>query len=130
VNSAENKLAQNRAIRWQDQNALSMGYTLGPEKYTNLKTYEVLDRPVMKSFQKHPGNQVPEAQEIIKGTNDLNQSILKSQKHVKSLKIIGQKLDANARSKEVQMSIDSALLKKRRELADHRWAPAAAKYVK
>lgn len=66
VSSAENKLAQNRAVRWHDQNTIALKYTLGPEKSTNLMTYEQLDRPVMKSFQKHPGNQVPEAQEIAK----------------------------------------------------------------
>lgn len=66
VCSAENRLAQNRAIRWQDVNGISLKYTLGPEKSTNLFIYEELDRPIIKNFQKHPGNQLPEAQEIIK----------------------------------------------------------------
>lgn len=35
----------------------------------NLQTYERLDRPIIKNFQRHPGNQVPEAQEIIKVRN-------------------------------------------------------------
>ncbi len=66
MSSAENQLAQNRAVRWQDLNTISLKYTLGPEKNTNLNTYERLDRPIIKNFQKHPGNQVPEAQEIQK----------------------------------------------------------------
>lgn len=66
MSSAENKLAQNRAVRWQDLNTISLKYSLGPEKSTNLSINEQLDRPVIKSFQKHPGNQLPEAQEIIK----------------------------------------------------------------
>lgn len=66
LSSAENKLAQNRAIRWQDLNTVAMKYTLGPEKSTNLMISEQLDRPIIKTFQKHPGNQLPEAQEIIK----------------------------------------------------------------
>ena len=66
VSSAENKLAQNRAVRWHDLNNISLKYTLGPEKSTNLFTYEQYDRPIIRSFQKHPGNQLPEAQEIAK----------------------------------------------------------------
>lgn len=64
IGQAENKLAQNRANRWQELNELALKYSLGPEKYTNLQTYEKLDRPVMRTFQRHPGNQVPEAQKI------------------------------------------------------------------
>lgn len=33
---------------------------------SDLMTHERLDRPIMKVFQRHPGTQVPEAQEIIK----------------------------------------------------------------
>lgn len=66
MSSGENRLAQNRAIRWNDLNSISYKYSLGPEKSTNLFTYENLDRPIIKSFQRHPGNQLPEAQEIHK----------------------------------------------------------------
>ena len=130
LSSAENKLAQNRAVRWQDLNYIAYNYSLGPEKYTNLSIYETVDRPIMKSFQKHPGNQVPEAQEIIKSSRDLMDSIAQSERNIKSLKIIGQKLDQSAKNKETQMALDNALLKKRRALSDHRWAAAASKYVK
>jgi hypothetical protein len=66
VGIAENKLAQNRAVRWNELSDLAFKYSLGPEKSTNLQTYERLDRPIIKTFQRHPGNQVPEAQEIIR----------------------------------------------------------------
>ncbi len=66
VSSAENQLANNRAVRWHDLNEISYKYSLGPEKSTNLNLYEKLERPIIKTFQKHPGNQVPEAQEIHK----------------------------------------------------------------
>lgn len=156
LSSAENRLAQNRAVRWQDQNTMSLKYTLGPEKSTNLSTCEHLDRPVIKHFQKHPGNQLSEAQEIVKvcaynfiyikaprnlmlnypnyyheqkqNTEILEKSIDKSDKHIKTLRVIGRKLDASARDKEFQHSIDSALLRRRREMSDHRWVPE--KYVK
>ena len=66
VSSAENQLANNRAVRWHDMNEIAYKYSLGPEKSTNLNLYEKLERPIIKTFQKHPGNQVPEAQEIHK----------------------------------------------------------------
>jgi hypothetical protein len=66
VSSAENQLANNRAVRWHDLNEISYKYSLGPEKSTNLNLYEKLERPIIKTFQKHPGNQVPEAQDIHK----------------------------------------------------------------
>lgn len=66
ISSSENRLAQNRAIRWKDLNNVSHKYTLGPEKSSNLFTYERLDRPIVSNFQKHPGNQLFEAQEISK----------------------------------------------------------------
>ena len=66
VGIAENKLAQNRSVRWNELSEIALKYSLGPEKNTNLQTYERLDRPIIKTFQRHPGNQVPEAQETIK----------------------------------------------------------------
>lgn len=128
ISSAENQLAANRAVRWQDLNNISLKYTLGPEKNSNMNTYERLDRPIIKNFQKHPGNQVPEAQEIIKGTDALKESVKISENHIKTLKIIGQKLDANMKEKEAQAQLDCSLLRRRRELNDHRWNPVS--YVK
>ncbi|CAF0819765.1 unnamed protein product [Brachionus calyciflorus] len=128
VSSSENRLAQNRAIRWQDLNNISHKYTLGPEKSTNLFTYERLDRPIASNFQRHPGNQLPEAQEISKGSDLLSNSLLKSEQHIRTLKVIGKKMDQNAKEKEFQHSLDTTLLRRRRELSDHRWVPE--KYVK
>ena len=48
--------------------------------------------------------------------------------HIKTLKIIGQKLDANMKEKEAQAQLDCSLLRRRRELNDHRWNPVS--YVK
>jgi hypothetical protein len=47
---------------------------------------------------------------------------------MKTLKIIGQKLDASAQIKTVQYSLDSGLLRKRREKVNHQWVPV--NYVK
>ena len=63
--SAENALAQNRASRWQELSEVALNYSLGPEKSTNLQTYEQINRPIIRSYQKHPGNQVPEVSNLI-----------------------------------------------------------------
>ncbi len=34
----------------------------GPISSANLKISERLDRPIIRTFQRHPGNQVPDAQ--------------------------------------------------------------------
>ncbi len=65
MNSAENNLAQNRAVRWQALTEVSLGYTLGPEKSTSLQTYEQVTRPIIRNYQKHPGNQLPEVDQTI-----------------------------------------------------------------
>ena len=72
MSTCENRTALNRSVRWQELNDYALKYAQGPEKATNLKTYETLDRPIIKNFQKHPGNQVPEAQEIIKVSHLIN----------------------------------------------------------
>jgi hypothetical protein len=66
MNLAENRISQNRAIRWQELTEISHKYSLGPEKCSNLELYEKFNRPLIKNYQKHPGHQVPEAQALIK----------------------------------------------------------------
>ncbi len=63
---SENKLAQNRVVRWSELSQISLKYSLGPEKSSNTQLYEKIDRPIIKNYQRHAGNQLSEAQEIIK----------------------------------------------------------------
>ncbi|CAF1655690.1 unnamed protein product, partial [Didymodactylos carnosus] len=61
VSLGENGLAQNRAQRWLDLTCAAQKANSGPTSYSYLKTAERLDRPIIRTFQRHPGNQVPEA---------------------------------------------------------------------
>jgi hypothetical protein len=59
-------LAQNRAHHWHDLTMTAQRANAGPLSSPHLKTSERLDRPIIRTYQRHPGNQVPEAQMIAK----------------------------------------------------------------
>jgi hypothetical protein len=65
-----------------------------------------------------------------KGTSLLKDSIETSQNHIKTLRIIGQRLDSSTKQKEAQYALDSSLLRKRKELSNHKWVPIMGSYVK
>jgi hypothetical protein len=46
---------------------------------------------------------------------------------MKTLKIVGQRLQANLIDKEVALGVDSHLLRRRRERSNHKWG--VSKYV-
>jgi len=58
----ENALSQNRAQRWYDLTMSAQRSNAGPVSSSDFKIAERLDRPIMRTFQRHPGNQVAEAQ--------------------------------------------------------------------
>lgn len=128
VSIGQNSLAQNRGERWHELTQVALGYSLGPEKSSNLETYETVTRPIIKNYQKHPGNQNAEIAQNIQGTKLLSKSLVSTEKQIKTLKIIGQRLDNNMKDKEVQFKLDNALLRRRRELNNHQWTPV--KYIK
>jgi hypothetical protein len=55
-------LGQNRASRWHDLTMSAQRFNAGPLSSSYLKTSERFDRPAIRTFQRHPGNQLPEAQ--------------------------------------------------------------------
>ena len=63
-----------------------------------------------------------------KGTKLLSKSLISTEKQIKTLKIIGQRMENNMKDKEVQFKLDNALLRRRRELNNHQWTPV--KYIK
>ena len=62
ISLGENALAQNRAQRWFDVTMSAYRSNAGPISSANLKIPERLDRPIIRTFQRHPANQVPDAQ--------------------------------------------------------------------
>ncbi|CAF0894328.1 unnamed protein product [Rotaria sordida] len=127
ISLSENSLAQHRAQRWFDLTMSAQQFNAGPLSSSSFKIAERLDRPIMRTFQRHPGNQVPEAQITAKATSDLQQSAEETRKQLKALKIVGQRLQANLIDKELALDVDAHLLRRRRERSNHKWG--VNKYV-
>ncbi|CAF1040245.1 unnamed protein product [Rotaria sp. Silwood1] len=127
ISLGENSLAQHRAQRWFDLTMSAQRFNAGPLSSSSFKIAERLDRPIIRTFQRHPGNQVPEAQITAKATSDLQQSAEETRKQLKALKIVGQRLQANLIDKEIALEVDAHLLRRRRERSNHKWG--VTKYV-
>src|SRR5579872_3673542 len=64
--SSETQYALNRAQRLYDRTEHAWWHTRGPEVTRDLTTREKLDRPTIKIMQRHPGTNMPEAQELVR----------------------------------------------------------------
>jgi hypothetical protein len=64
---------------------------------------------------------------LLQATADLLQSAEETRKQLKALRIVGQRLQANIIDKEIALSVDARLLRRRRERSDHKWG--VTKYV-
>lgn len=58
--------ALNRVQRHYNATENAWGLSKGPVSSADLLSHERLDRPIIRVFQRHPGNNVPEAREILK----------------------------------------------------------------
>ncbi|CAG5135213.1 unnamed protein product [Candidula unifasciata] len=122
----ENRHALNRAQRWYDSTERALGYTLGPVCYSDLTIREHLDRPFVRVYQRHPGTQLPEAQEVIKCGNNLFQSLSATSRNIGMLRIAQKKLSDDKRSKSAAADVDSSVVRMRRSKANHRWCLGSA----
>ena len=93
----------------------------GPVAYSDLTTRERLDRPMVQVHQRHPGNQLPEAREIVKGGEGLQESLNATARNIGLLKLTKEKVDMDARDKHHAALIDSKIVRTRRRQANHRW---------
>ncbi|CAF0947955.1 unnamed protein product [Adineta steineri] len=127
ISLGENTLAQNRAQRWYDVTMSAQRSNAGPINSSDYKIPERLDRPIIRTFQRHPGNQVPEAQITAKTAADLLRAAEETKQQLKTVKIVGKRLQANLVDKEAALGVDANLLRRRREQSDHKWG--VNKYV-
>jgi hypothetical protein len=117
----ENRSAANRSQRYFNKTQHSYFQTQGPESSRNLLTHEKLDRPIISTFQRHPGTNVPETMEVIRAGDALLSALDVSGRNIGLLKLAQQKMEADRQDKVSAMNIDNSVLKLRRRRAPHRW---------
>lgn len=93
----------------------------GPVAYSDLTTRERLDRPTVQVYQRHPGNQLPEAHEIVKGGEGLQESLNATARNIGLLTLTRKRVDEDARDKHHGTLIDASVVRTRRRLGNHRW---------
>lgn len=93
----------------------------GPVSSKDLSTRERLDRPTVATFQRHPGTQLPEAQEIIEGNNGLKESLDAIGRNIALLKLTQNRLKEDVSDKSHGAQVDSSIVRLRRRKYDHRW---------
>ncbi|XP_048774873.1 coiled-coil domain-containing protein 105-like isoform X2 [Ostrea edulis] len=121
VGLGENRHGIHRAQRWYDATDKARGYTMGPVAYSDISTRERLDRPMVKVFQRHPGTQLPEAQEIIRSGDGLLQSLTATSRNIGLLKLSQLRLRNDIKGKSMASSVDGSIIRLRRRKSDHRW---------
>ncbi|KAL5013067.1 hypothetical protein ScPMuIL_011618 [Solemya velum] len=121
VSLGENRHSIHRTQRWYDATDRARSYTLGPVTISDLTTRERIDRPLVRVFQRHPGTQLAEPQDIIKGSDGLLQSLTATSRNIGLLKLSQIRLREDIRSKSLASSIDSSITRLRRRKGDHRW---------
>ncbi|OWF39564.1 coiled-coil domain-containing protein 105-like [Mizuhopecten yessoensis] len=126
VTLGENRHGIHRAQRWYDATEKARGYTLGPVTSADMTTRERLDRPLVRVFHRHPGTQLPEAQEVIKNGGGLLQSLTATSRNIGLLNLANIKLREDIKSKGVASSVDASIIRLRRRRGDHRWTLGAA----
>lgn len=126
VGLGENRHAFHRAQRWYDATERARGYTMGPMMSADLTCRERLDRPMVRVFQRHPGTQLPEAQQIIEGGDGLLQSLTATSRNIGLLGLANYRLQDDIRSKSAAASVDGSIIRLRRRKSDHRWTLGAA----
>lgn len=121
VAAGENRHAIHRSQRWYDSTDRARYYTVGPEMQSDLEMRERLDRPLVRVYQRHPGTNLPEAQDIIRGAAGLDQSLLTTSRNIAMLQMANNRLHDDIRHKKAGASVDSSIVRMRRRLANHRW---------
>ncbi|XP_050417944.1 coiled-coil domain-containing protein 105 isoform X2 [Patella vulgata] len=126
VGLGENRHGIHRAQRWYDATDKARGNSVGPVMSADLTTRERLDRPLVRVFQRHPGTQLPEAQEIIRGGDSLLHSLTATSRNIGLMKLANIKLRDDLKSKSMSVDVDSQIMRMRRRKSDHRWSLGAA----
>lgn len=121
LTSGEIRVAKNRGGRWHYATDIARGYTMGPVASSDLTTRERLNRPNVAIFQRHPGTQLPESEEIIRGNEGLKDSLDAIGRNISLLKLTQNRLKDDISDKREGANIDSSAVRLRKRNSNHRW---------
>jgi sugar-specific transcriptional regulator TrmB len=113
----ENRQATSKVQRLFNETELTWNQLRGPLTSEHLELRERLDRPVVKVVQRHPGNQMPEAQHIVAGSDALLGSLQCSGLTLGRLKLSQLRISDDASSKSAAIDVDSRVVRMRKRQA-------------
>ncbi|KAM9852062.1 tektin-like protein 1 [Aulostomus maculatus] len=96
----------------------------GPESSGDILAREKLNRPLIQVYQRHPGTQLPEAAQLIRGSAALRRCLKSSEGELVRLQRAGRQLLDNLHSKRAAVQVDAAVLRMRRQQVNKRAMPA------
>lgn len=121
VAKGNTRMAIHRSQRHKEMTEKALGYVLGPVSYEDVSTRERLDRPIVRTYQRHPGKELPEAKHLIEASANLDEAIKASGQNLAYLHLSKLRLKEDIRDKNVASQIDSAIVRLRRRRGDYRW---------
>eukprot|EP00117_Sycon_ciliatum_P032766 scpid60036/ scgid25341/ Coiled-coil domain-containing protein 105 len=121
LSEAETRASMHRNQRWLEHQELTQGYTMGPINSKDLTSRERLDRPLIRTYQSHPGTNLPEARELARNSNIMESSMRRTQRSLGMLRLAKNKLEADCADKHAAANVDSDAIRLRRRHGNHRW---------
>ncbi|XP_060540229.1 tektin-like protein 1 [Pantherophis guttatus] len=98
-----------RCQRFQHEMRITRGLTLGPESMKYLETREKLTRPMVQTYQRHVGTQLPEATIVKKSTAQLNRSMEDTAMDIQHLKATQKYLHECIHNKQTGYDVDGSI---------------------
>uniref|UniRef100_A0A670ZBT2 Coiled-coil domain containing 105 n=1 Tax=Pseudonaja textilis TaxID=8673 RepID=A0A670ZBT2_PSETE len=98
-----------RCQRFQHEMRLNRGLTLGPESMKYLETREKLTRPMVRTYQRHVGTQLPEATIVQQSTEELDSSMEDTAMNIQHLKATQKYLNECIHNKLTGYEVDGSI---------------------
>ncbi|KAM3847498.1 tektin-like protein 1 [Vipera latastei] len=98
-----------RCQRFQHEMRLTRGLTLGPESMKYLETREKLTRPMVRTYQRHVGTQLPEAAILNQSTAQIDRFMEDTAMNIQHLKATQKYLHKCIHNKQTGYDVDGGI---------------------